>query len=153
MVVAYDGSAEAQAAVRTATTVLTGRTLIVVSVWEPGLAMAMPSVTDPTGLAFTPPDVEAIAMVDQLQRDHAAETASAGVELARRLGATAEPFSVVDEVNVAETIASLADRHDACAVVVGSRGLGRVKSRLLGSTSQALLHSTSRPVLVVRAPE
>jgi nucleotide-binding universal stress UspA family protein len=37
--------------------------------------------------------------------------------------------------------------------VVGSRGLGRVKARLLGSTSDGLLRSTNRPVLVVRTAE
>jgi nucleotide-binding universal stress UspA family protein len=152
VLVAYDGSAEAQAAVRTAATVLSGRTLIVVSVWEPGLAIAMNSINDPSGLAFATPSVETMATVDDVQRDHAADTARAGAELARRLGAKAEPLSVADEVNVAGTIASLADRHDACAVVVGSRGLGRVKAKLLGSTSHGLLRRTGRPVVVVRAP-
>ena len=58
-----------------------------------------------------------------------------------------------DEVNVAETLARLADERDAAAVVVGTRGLGRVKSAMLGSTSRGLMHHTRRPVVVVRAPE
>jgi nucleotide-binding universal stress UspA family protein len=37
-------------------------------------------------------------------------------------------------------------------MVVGSRGLGGIKARLLGSTSRKLLQHTRRPVLVVRAP-
>ena len=153
VVVAYDGSAEAQAAVRTAAAVFPERRLIIASVWEPGLAMAMTSATDPTGLAFTPAAPETMAAVDRAQHHHAADAARAGAELARRLGATAEQVSVPDDVNVAGTIASLADRHDACVVVVGSRGLGRVKASVLGSTSQALLRDTTRPVLVVRAPD
>jgi nucleotide-binding universal stress UspA family protein len=153
VVVAYDGSAEAQAAVRAAATLFAGRRLIVVSVWEPGLALAMTSASDPTGLAFAPTSPETVAAIDDAQRDHAAEAAGAGAELARASGATAEPVSVPDEVNVPGTIAALADAHDASAVVVGSRGLGRVKARLLGSTSDGLLRSTNRPVLVVRTAE
>jgi nucleotide-binding universal stress UspA family protein len=154
VVVAYDGSAEAQAAVRTAAGLFAGRTLLVVSVWEPGLALALTSMSDPSGLTFAPPPTpETMAAADEAQRDHAAGTARAGVELARQMGATAEPLSVADEVNVADTIASLADQQDACAVVIGSRGLGRVKAGLLGSTSQGLLHSTNRPVLVVSGPK
>ena len=58
-----------------------------------------------------------------------------------------------DEVRVAETIVAVAEERDAGAVVVGSRGLGALKSRLFGSTSQDVLHRTNRPVLVVKAPE
>ena len=79
--------------------------------------------------------------------------AGAGADFARELGATAESIPVTDETNVTGAIASEADRHDACAVVVGSRGLGRVKAPLLGSTTQGLLRHTRRPVVVVRAPQ
>jgi nucleotide-binding universal stress UspA family protein len=154
VVVAYDGSAESQAAVREAAILFAGRTLVVVTVWEPGLALTTSAAADPLGgLASVPPSAETMAMVDGAQRDHAAETAAAGADLARGLGATVEPHPVPDELDVAETVASVADASDAAAVVVGARGLGRIKSSLLGSTSRELLHRTKRPVVVVRAPQ
>jgi nucleotide-binding universal stress UspA family protein len=59
---------------------------------------------------------------------------------------------VPDSANIAETLIAIADERDARAIVVGSRGLGAVKARVLGSTSRKLLHDTHRPVLVVRTP-
>ena len=93
------------------------------------------------------------AEATRLSRDHAAEAAREGAELARELGATAEPVSIIDQANVAVAIAAQADREDVPVIVVGSRGLGRVKAPLLGSTSQGLLRRTERPVLVVRAQQ
>ena len=93
-----------------------------------------------------------MASAARVERHHAADAADAGAALARELGATVEPIAITDQADVAAAITSEADRHDVCAISVGSRGLGRVKAPLLGSTSQALLRHTSRPVLVVRAP-
>jgi nucleotide-binding universal stress UspA family protein len=152
VIVAFDGSPESEAAVRAAAGLFAGRTLVVVSVWEPGLAMAMTSPPDGlSGLSYGAPSPETMAMIDSVQHDRATETAETGAALARELGAGAEPYAVADEVDIAETLAGVADARDADALVVGSRGLGRVKSRLLGSTSQGLLRHTKRPVVVVRA--
>ena len=152
-VVAYDGSDEAQAAVREAARLLPGRRLVVVSVWEQGLAlMLMPPTDTISGVPNMTPSPETIATTDRVQHDHAAETAAQGAEIARSLGAEAEPYPVADDVDAAETIAAEAERLDAAVIVIGSRGLGRMKSRLLGSTSQGLLRHTHRPVIVVRAP-
>src|SRR3954451_5203140 len=169
VIVAYDGSPESQAAVRAAATLFPGRTLVVITVWEPGLALAMSSQPDQLsgvgyyrpprphrlwGAAYSPPpSAETVTTMDAAQRDNAADLASAGAALARELGATVQTHAVPDELNIAETVASAAAERDAAAVVVGSRGLGRIKSRLLGSTSQWLVHHVSRPVVVVRAPE
>jgi nucleotide-binding universal stress UspA family protein len=152
VVVAFDGSDEAGAALRAAATLLVGRRLVVVTVWEPGLALAMGPPSDPSGMGYIPPPPDQVAELDRIQRDRAIDVAEAGARLARELGAMAEPLAVSDDVDVAETIVAVADERDACAIVIGSRGLGRVKS-LFGSVSGALLHRTDRPVLVVRAPE
>jgi nucleotide-binding universal stress UspA family protein len=149
VLVAYDGSDESVAALRNAVTLFPLRTVIVVSVWEPGLARAMAGIS---GIALRSPGAEMMADATRVERDHAADAADAGAALARELGATVEPIAITHQADVAAAIASEADRHDACAISVGSRGLGRVKAPLLGSTSQALLRHTSRPVLVVRAP-
>jgi nucleotide-binding universal stress UspA family protein len=154
VIVAYDGSPEARAAVREAAALFGARPLLVLTIWEQGLAgMALaPSLGD-AGLSYIPPDPAEVSALDVAQHDHAANVAEAGAQLARGLGATADPLPVVGEVDVAETVARVAEQRDACVVVVGSRGLGRVKRHLLGSTSQRLLREAHRPVLVVRAPE
>src|SRR4051794_30900282 len=154
VVVAYDGSEEAQAAVREAARLLPGRRLVVVSVWEQGLALMMVPPTDSiSGVPTMAPSPETVATTDRVQHDHAADTAAQGAEIARSSGAEAEPYPVADDVDAAETIAAEAERLDAAVIVIGSRGLGRMKSRLLGSTSQGLLRHTRRPVIVVKAPE
>jgi nucleotide-binding universal stress UspA family protein len=152
-VVAYDGSAEAQAAVRQAVALLGHRPLVVATVWEAGLAaMTMASAPGEMGMTNLP-DPEEVAAVDRAVSDRANAVAEDGARLARELGATVEAVSVPESVDAAETLASIAEERAASAIVVGSRGLGAIKARVLGSTSRKLLHHTRLPVLVVRAPE
>jgi nucleotide-binding universal stress UspA family protein len=152
VLVAYDASPEAEAALREAVALFGHRPLIVVSVWEPGLAaMTMAPPPGEIGMGYMP-DPTDVAAVDRAQSDHATSAAEAGAGVARGLGATVEALAVPDSVDVAETLASIAEERNAAAMVVGSRGLGAIKARLLGSTSRKLLAHTHRPVLVVRAP-
>jgi nucleotide-binding universal stress UspA family protein len=153
VVVAFDGSPESVVAVRTAAALFPDRTLLVATVWEPGLVMAAVPAGEMGSAAYVPPSPEQIAAVDEAQRDHAESAAAAGVRLATEAGCAAEAVPIPDTANIADTLAEIADERDAAAIVVGSRGLGRVKSALLGSTSHRLLHQTRRPVVVVRAPE
>jgi nucleotide-binding universal stress UspA family protein len=155
VIVAFDGSPESVEAVRTAATLFRDRRLLIVSVWEPGLAMAtsvMPA-GEIGGATYNPPSAEQIEAVDRAQREHAQGAAETGVRLATELGATAQALPVPDDIDITETLCSIAERDDAAALVVGSRGLGRVKSALLGSTSRRLLHHTRRPVVIVRPAE
>jgi nucleotide-binding universal stress UspA family protein len=149
ILVAYDGSPEAKAALARAAALFPGRPAVVATVWEPGLASVLP---DPGGIGgpAAPVDLGAVAEVDELMAKRAAGVAAEGAERARRAGLQAEPVSTEDESNVAETIARMADEHDAAVVVIGSRGLSGLKARLLGSTSESILHHCRRPVLIVR---
>ena len=95
VVVAFDGSPESEAAVRAAADLFSARTLVVVSVWEPGLAMAMTSPPDGlSGLSYSAPDPETMATVDRMQNERASEAADAGAAQAREQGAPPDPPTV-----------------------------------------------------------
>jgi nucleotide-binding universal stress UspA family protein len=153
VVVAFDGSHESEAAIRAAAELFSGHRLVVVSVWEAGLAMAMASVRDSNGVGMIAPTVEEIDMIDRAQHDIAVDVAEAGARLASELGAEAVGYPVADEADVAHTVLAIAERCNAAAIAVGSRGLGAVRAKLLGSVSHALLRDGSRPLLVVRSSD
>lgn len=52
-----------------------------------------------------------------------------------------------------QCLIDVADEVDADLIVVGARGLGRLKSLALGSTSGKLLHLSHRPVTIVPPAE
>ncbi len=56
--------------------------------------------------------------------------------------------ALVDE-RPAEALVTLAERHDARMIVVGSYGESPLRGAILGSTPHKLLHLADRPVLVV----
>lgn len=77
-----------------------------------------------------------------------------GVIADAKLHATRYDVDVEYEVvegDPVESILALARSRDVDLVVVGSRGLGAVKSLVLGSVSNAILHQSDRPVLVTKA--
>jgi nucleotide-binding universal stress UspA family protein len=67
----------------------------------------------------------------------------------------AAPYDVevdyeVVEGDPVEAILALARVRDVDLIVVGSRGLGAVRTLVLGSVSTGILHQADRPVLVAR---
>ncbi len=54
---------------------------------------------------------------------------------------------------VAEEIVCLADELEAGLIVVGSRGLGRIRRTLAGSVSESVFRHAHCPVMVVRAKD
>jgi nucleotide-binding universal stress UspA family protein len=154
ILIAYDGSDPARAAVRQAGALFAPRRAIVLTVWEPGLAEFM-LVPDPAGMGSTmlPYDPSVAREVERASEDHARDIAEAGAALARDTGLDAEPLAVEDVTHASDAIVAQADESDAAAIVIGSRGLRGLKSKLLGSTSADVLHRTNRPVVVVRHPE
>jgi nucleotide-binding universal stress UspA family protein len=91
--------------------------------------------------------------IDTAAREHAEQRAQEGAEIARAAGFDAKPCSRSQDTTTVEAILSEADAIGASAILMGSRGLGRVKSVFLGSVSHGVIQNADRPVIVVPSPE
>jgi nucleotide-binding universal stress UspA family protein len=124
LLLGYDGSTDAQRAIEHAGRLLGGRDALVVAVWQQ------------TGALGSAADGERVA--------------AEGVRIAQQAGLHAGPVAAEAHGAVWQTIVEIADRHDAAAIVVGSRGLTGLQQALLGSVSSAIAHHADRPALIVR---
>lgn len=124
--------------------------MLVLTVWEPGLAaLSLVPPQFPGDTPTVPPEL--VEEIDRTMMEHASAVAHEGAELARSLGLASESIVIPDEVNVPEAIAKVAHERDVQAVITGTRGLAGLKSRILGSTSRGVIEHCRKPVLVVRA--
>jgi nucleotide-binding universal stress UspA family protein len=154
ILIAYDGSLAAREAVAQAGALFAPRKALVVTVWEPGLSEFM-MVPDATGMGTTmlPYDPSVVREVDRAGEDHAKDIAHDGQALAQKAGLQAEAVVVRDVTDAADAIVATAKEREAGAIVMGSRGLKGLRSKLLGSTSGEVLRKAGRPVVVVRHPD
>lgn len=123
ILICYDGSEDAKAAIEQAGELLNCQPAAVVTVREP--------------LAELPA---------------AEELAMEGAELARQAGFNAEPRTCARLATTARAILSEAEEIGATTIVMGSRGLGGLKSALPGSVSHAVVQHADRTVIVVPSP-
>lgn len=143
LLLAYDGSGDARRAIEAAVALLGARRALVVHVYQPFVELL-------TGGDLELPKAIAAEAAEgaRLDREEAEATATEGVEVARAAGLEAAGLVVKGSMSVWPTILEVADEHDVCAVVTGSRGRSGV-SRVLGSVSTGVVHHCERPVLVV----
>ncbi|MET9341273.1 universal stress protein [Nonomuraea sp. NPDC003804] len=146
ILVAYDGSDDAKAAIAYAGSLLKGQRVVVLSVWE---RLALASMRGSAGM-MVPIDTTA---EDAAIQEATRELAEQGAQLARQAGLEATARCEPDSPAVWSTIVDVAQELDAMLIVTGTRGLGGVRSLLLGSTSDRVLHHAGRPVLIVPSPE
>lgn len=145
ILIAYDGSADAKAAVSLAGHLFDRSTGVVLTVWE-GLATVVSRAE--AGLSSSL-DFERIeAECEQSARDLAID----GAGHARAAGLQAEARAVQRRGSIADTILAEAESTGAELIVVGTRGLSGVRSFLLGSVSRAVLQRAGLPVLVAPSP-
>lgn len=147
ILIAYDGSKDAQSTIDLAGELMGGEPTTVLSVWEPFV-----DVMARTGLGVGPGVIDFEAL-DKAYEESARERAAEGAQRAARAGLNAQPRTRARHATIAATILAEADEVGASAIVLGSRGLTGVKSLLLGSVSHAVLQHADRPVIVVPSPE
>jgi nucleotide-binding universal stress UspA family protein len=145
----YDGSDDAAAAIDAAGGLFAGEPATVLTVWEPFV-----NVMARTGAGLTLGGAEIdYEGIDAASRRAASERADDGAERARRAGLEAKPRVAAREGTIATTILAEAEAVGAQLVVVGTRGLSGLKSALLGSVSHAVLQDADRAVLVAPSSE
>lgn len=145
ILIAYDGSEDAKAAIEHASRLFPGEPATVLNVWQrfiDTMARAGGGIS---------------VVVDYDEIDHDAERSSRakadeGTALAKEAGLDATPRTAVVEFTIADTILAEAAAIEAGAVVCGSRGYTGLKSLMLGSTSHHVLQHADRPVVVVPSP-
>jgi nucleotide-binding universal stress UspA family protein len=152
LLIAFDGSAAAEAAVRAAAALFPGAQATVLTIHAP----AVRSVTAfrAGGGLMSPELVE--QNVAELNRELVGEAKAAaaeGARLAEAVGLVAEPAVAPGERQPWEPILAAAAERGANVVVCGSRGRGAVARSVLGSTSSSLLHHAERAVLIVPEAE
>lgn len=148
ILIAYDGSDDAKAAIEHAAHLMSGQPALVVTVWEPYIQILTRYPAPGALLAG-----DDTGTIDEASREAAEDKAAEGAGLARRHGLDASSRAVARQDSVAETLLCEADRANASAIVSGSRGLGGLGSVLLGSVSHALLQRADRTVVIVPSPK
>jgi nucleotide-binding universal stress UspA family protein len=148
ILVSYDGSADAQAAIDRAAQLMPGAETTVLTIWETFMDAATRGGAMGMGLGvggMYSNDQHVDETWQKAAEDHAAE----GAKRATDAGLVAQPRVATRFGTVAATILTVADELDADLVVLGTRGLGGVKSFLLGSVSHGVVQHADRAVLVV----
>ena len=148
LLIAFDGSAAAEAAVRSAGALFPGARATVLTIQEPAIS-AM--TTFRVGGALMSPELVERSLTE-LERELVADAEAAaadGVRLAEAAGLIGEPEVAAGDRQPWEPILAVAAERSADVVVCGTRGHGAVARSVLGSTSSSLLHHAGRAVLVV----
>ena len=141
ILIAYDGSDQAKAAVALAGRNLrTPRDAVVVSVFEPLGAIPFWGVP----VARVPP------MFIQEAEDAAKRVSEEGADLARKAGFNATP-AVIQGSPVWQKIVQAAQEQGAGMIVIGSHGRSGVRYAAMGSVATAVAHHATVPVLIGRA--
>ncbi|MFA1551352.1 universal stress protein [Actinomadura chokoriensis] len=149
VLIAFDGSDDAQAAVEYAARHLKDEPTVIMTVWEPLLTQVVWAPI--AAVAPVAPEAPGDKYEEEKQAEQLAEK---GAELARSGGLTKVTTRAERGGGpVWAAIVDVADELNASLIITGSRGLAGARSVILGSVSTRVLHHAHRPVLVVPPPK
>jgi nucleotide-binding universal stress UspA family protein len=143
VLVCYDGSEDARAAIEAVADVAADHEVIVACFWQ-GLA----NVANRYALSLLD-IVQDPASINEREQARAIKVADEGAEIARGVGLDVKARAPEAQGGLDEAINDFADQIDAHLVVIGSRGRSSVGSALLGDVSHDVVQRARRPVLVV----
>jgi nucleotide-binding universal stress UspA family protein len=147
ILIGYDGSADAQAAIERGGLLMPGSEATVLVIWETILETMTRNGSLGMGLGFIGGYGGDDA--DTAMEKAALDTATDGAQRANAAGLVAQPRIAHRHDGIAAAILAVAADVDADVILLGTRGLSGVKSLMLGSVSHAILHHADRAVLVV----
>ncbi len=144
ILIAYDGSECADAAIDKVAAELGPRQVVIFVVSE---QLERVPFFATSGVPVEP---ETMEQLTEAARQGAQEIAEKGAERARGLGLEAGT-AVAEGGPTWSAIVDAAEQHDAALIALGSRGLSGLRHVLLGSVSGAVAQHSRRSVLIVHA--
>ncbi|HXV94026.1 MAG TPA: universal stress protein [Pseudonocardia sp.] len=145
LLVGYDGSDDARAALETLAGLAPGAEVVVVFAYQPLAGVLrdhwIPAAGD---LAVPSAEREQVAAAERIARD--------GADRATVLGLHARAVVAAADRSAAETLVAVAEQLDAAAIVVGARGHGGRATSIAGSVAHHLAHQSPRPTLLLPSP-
>ncbi|MFT4393321.1 universal stress protein [Gordonia lacunae] len=150
LMIAYDGSPNADRAIRYAGHFLRAQSAVVVTAWQPG-GMTPARMSTLAGGMQPFIDTQLDAGVDQALEDEAAAINERGVTLAAECGLTARGSLVEVESTVWGALVAAAEALDVDLLVTGTRGASGLKALLRSSVAERVLKHCHRPVFIVPA--
>jgi nucleotide-binding universal stress UspA family protein len=145
LLVCYDGSEGAKAALAAAALAFTGREAIIACYWQPFGSSKRYGI-DLRELVQDPTEI------NRREAALAHTLAHEGATLARHAGLDAHPHAIQIDGPIDEAILTHADTLDATAIILGSRSRSTLRSLLIGSIANEIVQRSPRPVYLTPPP-
>jgi nucleotide-binding universal stress UspA family protein len=143
LLVCYDGSDGARAALERAAEALAPADVIVACYWQPFAESRKRLAVDILEL------VQDQAGINEREAALAEQIAEEGAARARALGFSARAEAIKITTPIDEAILAHAEELEAVTIVLGARSSSRLRSLLLGDVANEVVQSSTRPVFVV----